>query len=75
MILVVEDMGVVVVLVGINQVTVEEIMVEGASYPLTVEEVEGEALFQHMVEEEEEVDPKPLMEVEPPKQLTEAAAA
>ena len=72
MILVVEDMGVVVV--GINQVTVEEIMVEGAPYPLTVEEVEGEALFQHMVEEEE-VDPKPLMEVEPPKQLTEAAAA
>ena len=72
MILVVEDMGVVVV--GINQVTVEEIMVEGAPYPLTVEEVEGEALFLHMVEEEE-VDPKPLMEVEPPKQLTEAAAA
>ena len=72
MILVVEDMGVVVV--GINQVTVEEIMVEGAPYPLTVEEVEGEALFQHMVEEEE-VDPKPLMEVEPLKQLTEAAAA
>ena len=50
-------------------------MVEGAPYPLTVEEVEGEALFQHMVEEEEEVDPKPLMEVEPLKQLTEAAAA
>ena len=49
-------------------------MVEGAPYPLTVEEVEGEALFQHMVEEEE-VDPKPLMEVEPPKQVTEAAAA
>ena len=73
MILVVEDMGVVVV-VGINQVTVEEIMVEGAPYPLIVEEVEGEALFQHMVEEEE-VDPKPLMEVEPLKQLTEAAAA
>ena len=73
MILVVEDMGVVVV-VGISQVTVEEIMVEGAPYPLTVEEVEGEALFQHMVEEEE-VDPKPLMEVEPLKQLTEAAAA
>ena len=73
MILVVEDMGVVVV-VGINQVTVEEIMVEGAPYPLTVGEVEGEALFQHMVEEEE-VDPKPLMEVEPLKQLTEAAAA
>ena len=73
MILVVEDMGVVVV-VGISQVTVEEIMAEGAPYPLTVEEVEGEALFQHMVEEEE-VDPKPLMEVEPPKQLTEAAAA
>ena len=72
MILVVEDMGVVVV--GINQVTVEEIMVEGAPYPLTVEELEGEALFQHMVEEEE-VDPKPPMEVEPPKQLTEAAAA
>ena len=72
MILVVEDMGVVVV--GINQVTVEEIMVEGAPYPLTVEELEGEALFQHMVEEEE-VDPKPLMEVEPLKQLTEAAAA
>ena len=72
MILVVEDMGVVVV--GINQVTVEEIMAEGAPYPLTVEEVEGEALFQHMVEEEE-VDPKPLMEVEPLKQLTEAAAA
>ena len=72
MILVVEDMGVVVV--GINQVTVEEIMVEGAPYPLTVEELEGEALFLHMVEEEE-VDPKPLMEVEPPKQLTEAAAA
>ena len=72
MILVVEDMGVVVV--GINQVTVEEIMVEGAPYPLTVEEVEGQALFQHMVEEEK-VDPKPLMEVEPPKQLTEAAAA
>ena len=72
MILVVEDMGVVVV--GINQVTVEEIMVEGAPYPLTVEELEGEALFQHMVEEEE-VDPKPLMEVEPPKQVTEAAAA
>ena len=72
MILVVEDMGVVVV--GINQVTVEEIMVEGAPYPLIVEEVEGEALFQHMVEEEE-VDPKPLMEVEPLKQLTEAAAA
>ena len=71
MILVVEDMGVVV---GISQVTVEEIMVEGAPYPLTVEEVEGEALFQHMVEEEE-VDPKPLMEVEPLKQLTEAAAA
>ena len=66
---------VVVVVVGINQVTVEEIMVEGAPYPLIVEEVEGEALFQHMVEEEEEVDPKPLMEVEPPKQLTEAAAA
>ena len=65
----------VVVLVGINQVTVEEIMVEGAPSPLTVVEVEGEALFQHMVEEEEEVDPKPLMEVEPPKQLTEAAAA
>ena len=73
MILVVEDMGVVVV--GISQVTVEEIMVKGAPYPLTVEEVEGEALFQHMVEEEEEVDPKPLMEVEPPKQLTEAVAA
>ena len=72
MTLVVEDMGVVVV--GINQVTVEEIMVEGAPYPLTVEELEGEALFQHMVEEEE-VDPKPLMEVEPLKQLTEAAAA
>ena len=72
MILVVEDMGVVVV--GINQVTVEETMVEGAPYPLTVEEVEGEALFQHMVEEEE-VEPKQLMEVEPPKQLTEAAAA
>ena len=72
MILVVEDMGVVVV--GINQVTVEEIMVEGAPYPLTVEEVEGESLFQHMVEGEE-VDPKPLMEVEPLKQLTEAAAA
>ena len=71
MILVVEDMGVVV---GISQVTVEEIMVEGAPYPLTVEEVEGEALFQHMVEEEE-VDPKPLMEVEPLKQLTEAAEA
>ena len=71
MILVVEDMGVVVV--GISQVTVEEIMVEGAPYPLTVEELEGEALFQHMVEEE--VDPKPLMEVEPLKQLTEAAAA
>ena len=68
MILVVEDMGVVVV-VGISQVTVEEIMVEGAPYPLTVEVVEGEALFQHMVEEEEEV------EVEPLKQLTEAAAA
>ena len=65
---------VVVEVVGISQVTVEEIMVEGAPYPLTVE-VEGEALFQHMVEEEEEVDPKPLMEVEPPKQLTEAAAA
>ena len=74
MILVVEDMGVVVVLVGINQVTVEEIMVEGAPYPLTVEELEGEALFQYMVEEEE-VGPKPLMEVEPLKQLTEAAAA
>ena len=73
MILVVEDM-VAVVVVGISQVTVEEIMVEGAPYPLTVEEVEGEALFQHMVEEEE-VDPRPLMEVEPPKQLTEAAAA
>ena len=73
MILVVEDM-VAVVVVGISQVTVEEIMVEGAPYPLTVEEVEGEALFQHMVEEEE-VDPKPLMEVEPLKQLTEAAAA
>ena len=73
MILVVEDMGVVVV--GISQVTVDEIMVEGAPYPLTVEEVEGEALFQHMVEEEEEVDPKPLMEVEPLKQLTKAAAA
>ena len=73
MILVVEDMRVVVV-VGINQVTVEEIMVEGAPYPLTVEELEEESLFQHMVEEEE-VDPKPLMEVEPPKQLTEAAAA
>ena len=72
MIVVVEDMG--VVLVGINQVTVEEIMVEGAPYPLTVEELEGEALFQHMVEEEE-VDHKPLMEVEPPKQVTEAAAA
>ena len=72
MILVVEDMGVVVV--GISQITVEEIMVEGAPYPLTVEEVEREALFQHMVEEEE-VDPKPLMEVEPLKQLTEAAAA
>ena len=72
MILVVEDMGVVVV--GINQVTVEEIMVEGAPYPLTVEELEGEALFQHMVEEEE-VDPMPLMEVEPPKQLTVAAVA
>ena len=65
---------VVVVVVGISQVTVEEIMVEGAPYPLTVEELEGEALFQHMVEEEE-VDPKPLMEVEPLKQLTEAAAA
>ena len=63
-----------VVGVGINQVTVEEIMVEGAPYPLTVEEVEGESLFQHMVEGEE-VDPKPLMEVEPLKQLTEAAAA
>ena len=50
-------------------------MVEGAPYPLIVEEVEGEALFQHMVEEEEKVDPKPLMEVEPLKQLTEAAAA
>ena len=62
-----------VVVVGISQVTVEEIMVEGAPYPLIVEEVEGEALFQHMVEEG--VDPKPLMEVEPLKQLTEAAAA